>query len=616
MSGSAMKYQKILTQIKADWPPRHSLKDVILWLFIPIIIFFVVVISLISYFLAVRQIKNNAYLSISDTVSQTQKYLDNRLTAIFEQIVAFENDGDTLSLLKRVDSERHGIIKPRDYLQTDRQLERIFSSYYSMLDSILVYFNEGQLILFKKDYMTSRVIFEFPKWRSKFFGNRTEYYWRMLHHNETFLPLESNQRVASIFKLYGDQNSRARGIILFNLKEDFFRGILQDAQISENGYLVLLDSEGMMHFKDVPEDYEIDDVIKQMLLKRDEPSGRLMMTNSRGKKIMVIYDTVPVNRWKLAAVFPENDIINRVAFIKNITFAVMILAIITAILLSNVLAKIVITPLTVLTGKVKQVKAGNLNVAFNVNPANEIGILNEGIQELLARVRHLLEQVQKEQEQKRLAELETLQAQIKPHFLYNTLDSIKQLCELGETKEAGAMVAALARFFRISISNGQELITMNEEFDHIRNYLKILRMRYADGFEYQIRLEPELMFCRILKLTLQPLVENAVYHGIKEKRGKGLIRVNACLTGDDVFIEVYDNGAGMSSSQLGTLKEELALGCKDQGIGLCNVHRRLRLHYGPAYGLEINSVLGEGTRVWVKLPAEFGGIDNGSGHDC
>lgn len=611
---SAMDHKKFLKALKDVWQPRHSLKAVILWLFIPIIIFFVVVIGLLSYFLAVGQIQNNAYLSIGDTVSQTQKYLDNRLTAIFEQIVALENDVDTLSLLKRLDSDRHGTIKPNDYIQTDRHLERIFSTYYSMLDSILVYFNEGQLILSKKDYMSARIIFEFSKWRSKFSGNRTEYYWHALHKNETFLPLDSNDRVVSIFKLYGDATTRVRGIILFNLKEDFFRGILQDAQISENGYLILFDQDGMMSFKDVPEEYEIDDKIKQALLNQNEPAGRLIMTNAKGRKMIVVYDTVPINRWKLAAVFPENDIINRAVFIKNITLAVVLLFIITAVILSNLLAKVVTTPLTILTEKVKEVKTGNLEVLFDVDPVNEIGILNGGIRELLGRVRHLLEQVRQEQEQKRLAELETLQAQIKPHFLYNTLDSIKQLCELGETKEAGAMVASLAKFFRISISNGQELITIAEEIEHIQNYLKILKMRYADGFEYQIVVQPELMPCQIIKLTLQPLVENAIYHGIKEKRGKGLIRVNGYLHENDVVIEVYDNGAGMSRSKLENLRDELLLGNKDQGIGIRNVHRRLRLHYGPAYGVEIKSVFGEGTWVWVRLPAKFGGVSNDSGH--
>lgn len=598
--------------------PR-SLKTLIVWLFIPVIIGCVGLVGLLTYTVAARQIQANAYTGIGDTVTQTRKYIDNRLTAIFEQLVALENDIDTLSLIKRLDDDRYGVIQPGDYIRIDRHLEQIFSSYYSMLDSILIYFNEGKLVLAKKDYMTSRHTFQYPEWRLRHNGSRTEYYWRSLRENDIFLSLESNNRIASLFKMYGDAESDVRGVIMFNLKEDFFRGILEDARISEHGYLILANSDGVISFKkDLPNGYQIDGAIKRRLLNASKPNGRLSVRNSRGEKMRIIYDTIAINQWKLAAVFPEDDILNRAAFIKNITLAVMGIILLTAVLLSNLLAKIVTTPLAELTIKVRQVKAGNLDVPFEAQFPEEIGVLNGGISELLARVRTLIEQVRLEQEQKRLAELDTLQAQIKPHFLYNTLDSIKQLCELGETREAGAMVAALAKFFRISISNGREVISIAEELEHIRNYLVILKMRYADQFDYDIRVSPETYPCEIIKLTLQPLVENAIYHGIKEKRGPGQIIIDGYIQDDQVILEVRDNGAGMTEETLERVRQMRGKDESGHGLGLANVARRLQLHYGPEYGLEIESTPGIGTCVRVQLPVLLRkeGQANDQGNDC
>lgn len=580
----------------------RSLKAMILWLFIPVIVFMLLIISILVYQLAAHQIQTNAYVNIRDTVAQTRNYLDNRLTTVFEQLVALENDIDTLSLLKRLGSEHYGSIYPGDYIRVDRNLERIFATNYSVLDSILLYFDEGRLTLSKKDYMSSRLIFDYPQWRSRFRGNRSEYYWRNLHSNDLFAAIDAPQRVVSVFKLYGDQSSRLKGITVFNLRESFFKDILQSAEVSENGYLTLINQDGVMNFESVAPRYRINAEIQKQIWRALEPAGRLSVRNTAGKKMVIIYDTLSVNRWRMAAVFPEDDILNKAAFIKKITLVVTLLLILAAFVLSNLLAKLVSRPLANLTEKVKQVRAGSLDIPFETGLTNEIGILNEGLHGLLSRVRSLLDQVRWEQEQKRLAELETLQAQIKPHFLYNTLDSIKQLCEMGENREAGAMVAALAKFFRISISSGKEIITIADEIEHIRSYLLILKLRYAEDFDYEINIDPAVMGYTIIKLTLQPLVENAVYHGLKQKRGKGLLQVKGYRSGEQLILEVIDNGAGMPEVTLQQLRQALHNPKTGIGFGLVNVHRRLALHYGNGSGLTIESEPGEGTRVKVTLP--------------
>ena len=203
------------------------------------------------------------------------------------------------------------------------------------------------------------------------------------------------------------------------------------------------------------------------------------------------------------------------------------------------------------------------------------------------------------------AELRLLQEQINPHFLYNTLDTIVWLIEGHASDKAVNMVVSLSEFFRLVLSKGKEYITIQEEEMHIRSYLEIQQVRYRDILEYRIDIAPELYRYKILKLTLQPLVENSLYHGIKYKRAKGVIVVTGKLLGDTVLFQVQDNGVGMEKEELDNLRSEIMKPCQDtgKGFGLANVNERIRMNFGVEYGMEIDSAPGQGTCVEVVIPA-------------
>ena len=196
-----------------------------------------------------------------------------------------------------------------------------------------------------------------------------------------------------------------------------------------------------------------------------------------------------------------------------------------------------------------------------------------------------------------------MQAQINPHFLYNTLDTIIWLIESGEITEAVNMVGSLSNFFRFSLSRGQNVITLKEEQQHIRSYLEIQQMRYRDLMEYQIELPEELEHFLLPKLTLQPLVENALYHGIKIRRRKGLIRVSGRVDENHLILEVTDDGCGMSPERLAEVRESLTEG-RREGFGLRTVHQRIQILFGPEYGLEVESTPDVGTTIFVKIPMQ------------
>ena len=220
---------------------------------------------------------------------------------------------------------------------------------------------------------------------------------------------------------------------------------------------------------------------------------------------------------------------------------------------------------------------------------------------------YLMEQNVEEQRQKRKSELRALQAQINPHFLYNTLDSIIWMAEWGKTKEVVLMTSSLAKLLRQSISNQNELVRVEEEVEYTRSYLTIQKMRYKDKLEYDIQVSPEVLGQKIPKLVLQPLVENAIYHGIKYKEGKGIVQIEGWIEQKELILRISDDGIGMTEEQLAKIFEKRETDIRKNGVGVLNVHERIQLYYGKDYGLRFSSTLGEGTVVEVRIPCEEGG---------
>jgi len=218
----------------------------------------------------------------------------------------------------------------------------------------------------------------------------------------------------------------------------------------------------------------------------------------------------------------------------------------------------------------------------------------------------LVTRIEEEHRRRQLSELQVLEYQINPHFLYNTLDSINWMAQRADQKEISAVVTALARFFRLSLSRGRETYRVQDELDHVKAYLSISQMRYPDCFTFEFDVDPEIRRRRTLKIVLQPLVENAIKHGIDKRSTAGLIRITGKAVTGGLEWRVIDNGKGMSAERRDALVRRLGSGPDDDpalgGFGLVNVHHRIRLNYGAPYGLAVESTPGKGTTVTVFLP--------------
>lgn len=261
-------------------------------------------------------------------------------------------------------------------------------------------------------------------------------------------------------------------------------------------------------------------------------------------------------------------------------------------------------PIRKLSEVTDQVAKGNLEVRSDVEGGTEVSMLSDSLNTMIDKINELLEQVTKEQTRLRKAEFELLQSQINPHFLYNTLDAIVWLAEAGEQKKVVNMVGSLSEFFRTSLNRGKDIITIGEELQHVRSYLEIQQVRYQDILEYEIHVPKDLNKYLIPKITIQPLVENALYHGIKNKRGSGRIVIKTKKETDFFYIQIEDNGIGIKEERL----EQVRDGIRDKVLtgkdiyGLYNVNERIRLNFGEKYGISIESIYGEKTVVSIGLP--------------
>lgn len=271
-----------------------------------------------------------------------------------------------------------------------------------------------------------------------------------------------------------------------------------------------------------------------------------------------------------------------------------------SVLISNSISK----PIKELSLTTNQVAMGNLSVRSDITSGAEVKVLSESLNIMIEKLSNLIETVKQEQSNLREAELKLLQEQINPHFLYNTLDTIIWLAESGKREEVVEMVSSLSRYFRTSLSKGDNVITLKEEELHVRSYLQIQQLRYEDIMEYEIFLPAELSKCSIPKITLQPIVENALYHGIKNKRGKGKIIISGRQEGNLLILTVSDNGLGMTEDRLHQVLKGLEYRDEKRKdfYGLFNINERIRLYYGADYGIQIQSRFQIGTEVEIRIP--------------
>lgn len=289
-----------------------------------------------------------------------------------------------------------------------------------------------------------------------------------------------------------------------------------------------------------------------------------------------------------------------------VTMIAALFSIIVASFLMNAfLTNSITKPIRMLCDKTALIAKGDFTTRTSCENQDELSVLSDSFNDMAMKLQQQVDRIRQEQENLRNMESKLLQAQINPHFLYNTLDTIIWLIEGNKNKEAIDIVVSLSEFFRVVVSKGRDFISIREEEIHIKSYLKIQQSRYYDILDYEIAIQKDLYQYQILKLSLQPLIENSLYHGIKLLRARGKIKVTGEKIGEEIYFRVQDNGIGMEEEEVVVLRNSIELPGSEQstGFGLGNVNKRIKLNYGSKYGVDIQSKKGEGTTISIRIPA-------------
>ncbi len=389
-----------------------------------------------------------------------------------------------------------------------------------------------------------------------------------------------------------------RTVIMINVKKDVLKTLIDSVSGVTDSFVFIVDSDGDIVYAPVNTVvYRLDE--QSLLLEsgsRDEVvvNGIEYNLSSRGSKN---------TDWRIISVissyaYKRNSRIALFTFIA-VALSILIMIVIISILLANSFNK----PVQELIEKMRRVEEGDLSVRVDFKYKYEIGMLGRTFDDMLDRMNVMMEQIQTEKQRTLQARLKSIQEQIKPHFLYNTLDTINWMARGKQADDIVKMVEALTRMFRLGLSQGRDYITVRDEIEHITNYLYIQGVRYGSKLRYDIDTDANALKRTIPKLILQPLVENSIYHGIKLKKGGGEIHIKAKMEGEELLLSVYDTGAGMTADRLHDIREEITA-IRNGGIGsfgITYIIERLGIYTQCDYDIEIDSAEGEFTEVIIRL---------------
>ena len=395
-----------------------------------------------------------------------------------------------------------------------------------------------------------------------------------------------------------------QGVLLIDVRYDSLEQLFNGVSLGNGGYVYLIGNDGeIIYHPDAQLIYSGHEEENHQAAAGYRDGG--YKEEFQGEERLITVKTVGYTGWKIIGVTPTGGMnFDAVKTRLLIVFVVLFVVFLLAIINSYISTKIT-TPIEQLERSVNEIEEGKLETEVSIGGSYEIRHLGASIQNMARQIRRLMEDIVAEHESKRKNEFDVLQSQINPHFLYNTLDIIVWMIENEKQSEAVRVVTALARFFRISLSKGKSIIPVKDELEHVRSYLMIQHMRFKNRFTYSIEADDSVLDYASLKLILQPLVENAIYHGMEFMDGDGEIRVRVLEKDGDLIMTVSDNGLGMTKEQVERILSDMGHvpSKRGSGIGVRNVNERIKLYFGKEYGLSIESELDVGTTVTIRLRA-------------
>ncbi len=519
---------------------------------------------------------------------------------------------DYLRSMRRMsDAIYYNVIKDQDISKETpiEQMNLLYEAHKDYLISLALYTEEGELVC------ASPVAVEKPEvdvahqdWFKSALSKPENLHFSLPHVQNIFVddPTFRYYWVISLSRAVelGGRGVPEQGVLLVDMNYAVIQQMLEGVNDNPSEqYVYLCDSTGAIIYHPMLMQIEAG------LFKENNTAASGYEDGSHkeeylGEERIVTVSTMSYTGWKLVSVIPTS---NSYLGMKDTRYFVMMIISITLLsmlILNRMVARRVTRPIIKLNNSIREIEMGKVNPDVYIGGPSEIEHLGRTLRSSYDQIDQLMKDMVASQEEKRKSELDALQSQINPHFLYNTLDSIVWMIEGAKYEEAVFMITQLASLFRVSLSSGKTIIPIEDEIRHASNYMNIQKVRFKDAFTIDFDIAEEIKSYCTVKLIVQPILENAVYYGVKDMED-GEIKVKGYMGDDgDIYISVSDNGFGMSSEQLEfLLTDDTRVRKKGSGVGLINVQRRIQLRFGEQYGLKIDSEPDEGTTVIIHLPA-------------
>ncbi|NDL67692.1 cache domain-containing sensor histidine kinase [Anaerotalea alkaliphila] len=404
-------------------------------------------------------------------------------------------------------------------------------------------------------------------------------------------------------KIYDYTNDVDYGIIIIDINYDYIRELISTISVQNPQKLILVNGNGEAIFT-----YPINILLDEVLV--DYPD----LIGNHGMRIdgvvfkepsIIISNPIKLTDWTLIGIHSTNKILEDTKVMLQSLLEITFLFLAVSIVMAYFLSYRITRPIAELSGAMKKVEKGDLSVPVEVRSNDELGQLGLAFNHMQVKLKYFINKNMEAEKQRSKMQYEVLQAQINPHFLYNTLDSIRWLASFNNIKTIETMVTSIINLLRYNFSRKGEVVDLQEEVENVQNYLQIQRYRYGDMFDAVVEIPEETRNLKTVKFILQPIVENCIFHGFEDFDKQGLIRISARLAEEFLYIVVEDNGAGMTEKQMEELKQVNDPEKKYSEIGVRNIDERIKFYCGKEYGLQIESKVGEGTMVTIKLPADL-----------
>ncbi|GGG17203.1 cache domain-containing sensor histidine kinase [Paenibacillus abyssi] len=571
-----MKLENVLRQKLS----RVRIKTKLMLVFLALIFITVGLVSLIIYQNTIRILENRVEQTTERAINQANSFLSYKLSNVKDvSSILFMNTelNDTLnagkagtSLSRQID-DYHKILNILRSAQNSREIYSI----RLYVKSSSIYTRENSAI-----FALSKI--EQEAWYKEMLVNSEGIYCRSTYEHDYYGERGKQNIVSCVRPLYSNGfGGEVLGVLSIDILEDTFQQIIKETQITTTGKVYLVDKMNRVISSDDPSD------IGQAVDEVDMRSH------------IVINKRIDGTSWGLVAHIPMEEIYAESRQWSYQLYAVLFVVTIFGVTLAAAFSEGLTRRIGPLLQQIKKIESENWDSHTPVTSNDEIGVLQSHLNQMSENMRRLIQEKYKTEAEKKAAQLQALHAQINPHFLYNTLDLIHWMAMDKGAGEISDVAGQLSSFFRISLSQGRDVIPIIDELEHVRTYLDIQNRRFGGQIDYTIDADPELLQLKTVKLILQPVVENAVLHGIREKRGKsGCIRITCYLHGDKVEFTVEDDGVGISKHKLNELNSDSL----NTGYGIRNVKDKLKLYFGKDSEVTYEPAEQGGTRVRIRIP--------------